>query len=132
MKNYDSLNQSKKAHPKEALKVSEEVNNNKEYIKVSVAYALDSEWSDINEFVGEIEKMQSTLKAKWGGELNYNLKKQIWGFNDNRISARFEYEFKDKKSNWIRSTTDRYNDTHKKGVKNICTAPFTPRTSNIT
>ena len=29
--------------------------------------------------------------------------KELWGFNGNRISARFEYEWRDNKGQWWRS-----------------------------
>jgi nuclear transport factor 2 (NTF2) superfamily protein len=43
------------------------------------------------------------LKRKWEKELNYRLKKELWGFRGNRITVRFEYEWHDNQGQWYRS-----------------------------
>ena len=40
---------------------------------------------------------------KWARELDYRLKKELWCFNGNRISVRFEYESRDPEGRWWRS-----------------------------
>ena len=40
---------------------------------------------------------------KWGRELDYRLRKELWAFTENRISVRFEYECHDSEGQWWRS-----------------------------
>jgi len=44
------------------------------------------------------------LKRKWSKELNYKLMKELWAFSGNKISVRFEYEWKDADTGrWMRT-----------------------------
>jgi nuclear transport factor 2 (NTF2) superfamily protein len=43
------------------------------------------------------------LKRKWERELDYRLKKTLWGFRDNRMAVTFEYEWHDVNGQWFRS-----------------------------
>ena len=43
------------------------------------------------------------LTRKWARELEYRLMKELWAFEDNRISVRFEYESRDADGQWWRS-----------------------------
>jgi uncharacterized protein len=43
------------------------------------------------------------LRRKWNRELDYKLKKELWGFRNNRMAVRFEYEWHDDSGNWFRS-----------------------------
>ena len=43
------------------------------------------------------------LKRKWEKELDYKLKKELWGFRENRMAVRFEYEWHDASGQWYRS-----------------------------
>lgn len=38
-----------------------------------------------------------------GKKKNYKLKKELWGFRENRIEVKFEYEFQDKNDQWYRA-----------------------------
>lgn len=40
---------------------------------------------------------------KWEKERDYRLEKELWGFWENRIAVRFEYEWHDKTDQWYRS-----------------------------
>ena len=44
-----------------------------------------------------------SLDRKWKKELDYRLKKELWGFRDNRMAVRFEYEWHDQDGQWFRS-----------------------------
>jgi hypothetical protein len=35
------------------------------------------------------------LTRKWANELDYRLIKELWAFHENRISVRFQYEWRD-------------------------------------
>ena len=43
------------------------------------------------------------LKRKWQKELHYKLKKELWGFRENRMAVRFEYEYQDQDGQWFRA-----------------------------
>jgi nuclear transport factor 2 (NTF2) superfamily protein len=43
------------------------------------------------------------LTRKWANELDYRLIKELWAFHENRISVRFQYEWRDDAGHWFRS-----------------------------
>ena len=43
------------------------------------------------------------LTRKWERELDYALRKSLWGFGENRIAVRFQYESHDAEGQWWRS-----------------------------
>ncbi|BDB43645.1 hypothetical protein IWGMT90018_40910 [Mycobacterium kiyosense] len=43
------------------------------------------------------------LTRKWEHELDYVLRKSLWGFRGNRIAVRFQYEWRDASHQWYRS-----------------------------
>jgi nuclear transport factor 2 (NTF2) superfamily protein len=50
-----------------------------------------------------VAEIVAFLKRKWARELDYRLVKELWAFNRNRISVRFEYESRDRDGRWWRS-----------------------------
>jgi uncharacterized protein len=40
---------------------------------------------------------------KWTRELDYRLRKTLWGFHGNRMAVSFEYEWHDDSGQWFRS-----------------------------
>ena len=42
-------------------------------------------------------------RRKWNRELDYRLKKELWGFRDNRMAVKFFYEWHDDSGQWFRS-----------------------------
>lgn len=71
--------------------------------RVSLAYTVDSEWRNRNEFFRGREAIVAFLERKWARELDYRLRKELWCHSDNRISVRFEYESRDVDGQWWRS-----------------------------
>jgi nuclear transport factor 2 (NTF2) superfamily protein len=55
------------------------------------------------EFLRGRKEMRAFLQRKWAKELNYKLKKTLWGFRENRIGVSFEYEWQDADGQWYRS-----------------------------
>jgi nuclear transport factor 2 (NTF2) superfamily protein len=43
------------------------------------------------------------LRRKWERELGYKLKKELWGFRNNRMAVKFQYEWHDSSGQWFRS-----------------------------
>lgn len=85
------------------VQMAEDAWNNKDPEKVSMAYSVDTEWRNRTSFINGREEVQQFLKNKWVHELNYKLKKELWGFTDNRIAVRFEYEYQNKEGQWFRA-----------------------------
>jgi hypothetical protein len=83
--------------------MAEDAWNTKDPEKVALAYTIDTEWRNRTEFINGREEVKQFLTRKWQKELDYKLKKELWGFKDNRMAVRFEYEWHDDKGQWFRS-----------------------------
>jgi uncharacterized protein len=92
-------------HETALLKVQAAENawNTKNPEKVSLAYTLDTEWRNRDEFINGRTEVKEFLERKWAKELDYKLKKELWAFTENRIAVRFEYEWHDLNGQWFRS-----------------------------
>ena len=77
--------------------------NSRDPDRVALAYTEDSEWRNRTEFFRGRDAIRAFLKRKWAKELDYRLAKELWGFRDNRIAVRFEYEWHDHAAQWYRS-----------------------------
>jgi len=82
---------------------AEDAWNTKDPEKVALAYTIDTEWRNRTEFVNGREAVKEFLKRKWEKELDYKLRKELWGFLGNRMAVRFEYEWHDHAGQWYRS-----------------------------
>jgi nuclear transport factor 2 (NTF2) superfamily protein len=85
------------------VQMAEEAWNTRDPEKVSRAYTIDTEWRNRTEFIHGREEVKSFLQRKWKKELGYKLKKELWGFRENRMAVRFEYEWHDVTGQWYRS-----------------------------
>lgn len=85
------------------VQAAEDAWNTKDPEKVSMAYSMDTEWRNRTEFINGRDAVKQFLKRKWTRELDYKLKKQLWGFRENRIAVSFEYEWHDDSGQWYRS-----------------------------
>lgn len=87
----------------EKVQIAENAWNTKDPEQVCLAYTIDTEWRNRTEFIKGREEVKQFLKRKWEKELNYKLKKELWGFRNNRMAVRFEYEWHDQTGQWFRS-----------------------------
>ncbi len=87
----------------EKVQIAEDAWNAKDPEKICLAYTIDTEWRNRTEFIKGREEVKQFLKRKWENELNYKLKKELWGFRNNRMAVRFEYEWHDHNGQWFRS-----------------------------
>ncbi len=87
----------------EKVQMAENAWNTKDPEKVCMAYTLDTEWRNRTEFINGREEVKAFLIRKWQKELDYKLKKELWGFRENRMAVRFEYEWRDASGQWYRS-----------------------------
>jgi nuclear transport factor 2 (NTF2) superfamily protein len=87
------------------VKAAEDAWNSRDPERVALAYTEDSQWRNRDEFFTGREAIKAFLGRKWANELDYKLKKELWAYTGNRISVRFEYEWRD-------SETDQWYRTH--------------------
>jgi uncharacterized protein len=80
---------------KEKVKVAQDAWNTCNPELVTQAYTPDSRWRNRIEFFTGREAIIRFLKRKWDKELDYHLMKELWCYAGNRISVRFEYEWRD-------------------------------------
>jgi nuclear transport factor 2 (NTF2) superfamily protein len=85
------------------VQAAEDAWNTKDPEKVALAYTIDTEWRNRTEFIVGREAVKKFLKRKWERELDYKLRKELWGFRENRMAVRFEYEWHDDSGQWYRS-----------------------------
>jgi len=87
----------------EKVQLAENAWNTRDPEKVCLAYTIDTEWRNRTEFINGRDEVKAFLKRKWKKELDYKLKKELWGFRENRMAVRFEYEWHDQNGQWYRS-----------------------------
>lgn len=68
-----------------------------------MAYSHDSEWRNRGTFLRGRDEIRAFLRTKWDKERDYRLVKSLWGFRENRIAVRFQYEWHDPSGRWFRS-----------------------------
>src|SRR5579859_4004778 len=71
--------------------------------KIVLTYAEDSIYRNRGEVLKGRAEIKAALLRKWAKELDYRLKKYLWGFRNNRIATHFEYEWHDESGHWFRS-----------------------------
>lgn len=71
--------------------------------QVSLAYTADSVWRNRDRFITGRVDIVEFLRQKWQRELDYALRKELWGFRGNRIAVRFQYESRDVDGQYWRS-----------------------------
>jgi len=87
----------------EKARLAEDAWNSRDPERVALAYTEDSRWRNRDEFFAGREAIVAFLTRKWQREVEYRLIKEVWAFADNRIAARFAYEWHDDSGNWYRS-----------------------------
>ncbi|WP_141587212.1 nuclear transport factor 2 family protein [Actinomadura sp. WMMA1423] len=77
------------------VQAAEDAWNTRDPRRVALAYTPDSVWRNRDRFVAGREEIIAFLTAKWERELDYALRKSLWGFRENRMAVRFQYEWHD-------------------------------------
>lgn len=85
------------------VQAAEDAWNSRDPERVSLAYSPESEWRNRDEFFTGRDAIRAFLERKWSKELDYRLMKELWSYTDNRISVRFEYEWRDEQGQWYRT-----------------------------
>ena len=85
------------------VQLAEDLWNTRDPDRVAAAYTDDSEWRNRTEFFQGRTAIIEFLRRKWNRELDYKLKKELWGFRGNRMAVKFFYEWHDESGQWFRS-----------------------------
>jgi len=85
------------------VQLAEDAWNSKDPESVCLAYTIDTEWRNRTDFINGREAVKKFLQHKWEKELDYKLKKELWGFRENRMAVRFEYEYRNAEGQWFRA-----------------------------
>ena len=88
---------------RQKVQAAEDAWNTRDPERVSLAYTEDSVWRNRDQYVVGRARIVEFLTAKWTRELDYALRKELWGFRGNRIGVRFQYESRTAEGQWFRS-----------------------------
>ncbi len=98
------------------VKAAQDAWNSRDPERVALAYTEDSQWRNRDEFFTGREAIKEFLTRKWASELDYRLMKELWAYTDNRISVRFEYEWRDESDQWYRTHGNEHWEFNDKGL----------------
>ena len=85
------------------VQAAEDAWNTRDPERVALAYTEDSVWRNRDRYVVGRAEIITFLTAKWERELDYALRKNLWGFRGNRMAVRFQYESHNAEGQWFRS-----------------------------
>lgn len=85
------------------VRAAEDAWNSRDPARISMAYAPDSQWRNRDEFITGRDAIRAFLQRKWIREQEYRLVKELWGFRENRMAVRFQYEWRGEDGTWHRS-----------------------------
>ena len=88
---------------RQKVQAAEDAWNTRDPERVSLAYTVDSQWRNRDTFLVGRAAIVEFLTAKWERELDYVLRKSLWGFRENRMAVRFQYEWHNAEGQWFRS-----------------------------
>ena len=88
---------------RQKVQAAEDAWNSRDPVRVSLAYTEDTHWRNRTDFINGRAEVVEFLQRKWSRELDYRLKKELWGFRGNRMAVRFEYEYHDAAGQWFRA-----------------------------
>ncbi len=87
----------------EKVRAIEDSWNTREPALVALGYTIDGFWrSRIGGLSGRAA-IEAFLTRKWAKQLEYRHINELWAFTDNRIAARFAYEYHDVNGNCYRA-----------------------------
>lgn len=85
------------------VQAAEDAWNSRDPHRVSLGYTEDCVWRNRDSFLTGRAAIVDFLTSKWERELDYVLRKSLWGFRQNRMAVRFQYEWHDTAGQWLRS-----------------------------
>jgi nuclear transport factor 2 (NTF2) superfamily protein len=88
----------------EKVQRAEDAWNTRDSKKVAQGFSSDCVWRNREDVFQGRAAIEYFLKGKWAIESNYQLRKELWAYTENRISVRFEYEWQHAETGqWYRS-----------------------------
>jgi nuclear transport factor 2 (NTF2) superfamily protein len=88
---------------RQKVQAAEDAWNTCDPARVALAYSEDSVWRNRGSFITGRAQIIEFLTDKWGRELEYALRKNLWSVEGRRIAVRFQYECHDRDGRWWRS-----------------------------
>ncbi|GGS56863.1 nuclear transport factor 2 family protein [Actinokineospora fastidiosa] len=85
------------------VQAAEDAWNTRDPERVALAYTEDCVWRNRDRHVTGRAEIVEFLRRKWDRELDYALRKELWGFRGNRMAVRFQYECRDRDGRHWRS-----------------------------
>ena len=85
------------------VQIAQDLWNTRDPERVAAAYTEDTQWRNRTEFLSGRSAVVAFLHRKWERELDYKLRKELWGFRNNRMAVKFQYEWHDSDGHWFRS-----------------------------
>jgi len=93
------------ASAKAAVQLAEDTWNARDADVIPGQYTVDTRWRYRDQFLSGRDAILPFLARAWPTQEQYTLKKELWAFTGNRISVRFESE-------WRHSDTGQWYRTH--------------------
>lgn len=78
------------------LKTAQALWNTRDPERVSKAYSSDCIWRNREWFIRGTQEIIEFLTWKWQKEQNYQLRKELFCFSENKIAVQFWYEYQGK------------------------------------
>lgn len=85
------------AHAK--VKRAQDLWNTQDPKSIAKAYTPDSIWRNRAAFLRGTDAIEQFLTGKWEREKNYQLRKELFAWTDNKIAVQFWYEYQDATDN---------------------------------
>lgn len=105
---------------KAKVQAAEDGWNSRDPERVSLAYTPESKWRNRDKFFIGRKAIKNFLADKWEKELDYRLMKELWAYTDNRISVRFEYEWRDADTGqWFRTHGNEHWEFDRDGLMQV-------------
>jgi uncharacterized protein len=99
------------------VKMAEDSWNSRIPDAVAEGYTVDCRWRNRTEFLTGRKAIIEFLRRKWAKELEYRLMKELWCYTNNRISVRFEYEWRDADTDgWMRTHGNEHREFDESGL----------------
>lgn len=91
------------ASARQRVQLAEDLWNTRNPQQVALAYTEDCLWRNRDEFLQGHEAIIQFLTHKWEKEIDYQLKKELFLFSDNKIAVQFSYTWCDAAGQHYRS-----------------------------
>ncbi|PGH11635.1 hypothetical protein AJ79_04775 [Helicocarpus griseus UAMH5409] len=78
------------------VKLAQDLWNTKNPSKIAQAYTPTSTWRNRDQFFSGTAAIEEFLTKKFAKEINYQLRKELFAFTDDKIAVQFWYEYQDR------------------------------------